>query len=375
MGRRAPRWAIALLVTVPLLAGCGLPAVPEGADLATLPVGTWVHLPLGGDAVCANGTRYAAQVRRGSDDTELVVAFQGGGATWGEIEGADGWLQKEFLAELYYERVRAVSQKGLSLPPDDDPLAAATQVVVSYCSGDIHWGDAFGVDARGTRIAHRGVANVEAVLDWLGDQALAPERLTVAGCSAGAYGALLWAPSVAGLYPDATRSLLLDAGLGVVQAPFVSGGLARWRVERAFRANGLEATLEDLGLDYVERLVASVAATFGGPIGVASTGRDGVQAAFHFLMGEAPSVTSFGRADVDAWSTAASGRLERLAAIEGVSTFVSDWGPALLPYGASGHCVTEDGDLWRPGMGDAFRAWWRDLRAGLVPDSVDLRAP
>jgi len=359
-----------------LLAACGLPDVPEGSALTDLPISEWVYLPLGGDAVCASGSRYAAQVRRGTDDAELVVSFQGGGATWGVIEEAS-WLLSQFLSELYFERVRSIRKGGLSDPPADDPLARATQVVVSYCSGDIHWGDAFGVDATGTRIAHRGAANVEAVLDWLDDQALAPERLTVAGCSAGAYGALLWAPSLAASYPGATRSLLLDAGLGVVQAPFVdrSTGLASWRVERAFRANGLEATLEGLGLDYVERLVASVAAAFGGPIGVASTRRDGVQAAFHFLMGGAPSVTSFKRDDVDAWSAAGATRLDRLDAIEGVSTFVSDWGPALLPYGASGHCVTEDRDLWRHGMGDAFRDWWGELRAGRLPDSVDLRSP
>ena len=370
------RW-VALSALALLLAACGLLEVPEGADLATLPVGQWVRLPLGGETVCADGSRYAAQVRRGTDDAELVVSFQGGGATWGEIEGADGWLQQEFLSELYYERVRSVSNAGLTAPPGDDPLAAATQVVVSYCSGDVHWGDKFGVDAKGRAIEHRGVVNVEAVLDWLEAQGLAPERLTLAGCSAGGYGALLWAPSLVRLYPDAAPSLLIDAALGVVQRPFLTGatGLASWRVDRAFQANGREDLLDDLKEDYFEWLVAAVAEEFGGPIGVATTDRDGIQAAFHFLMGESPVVTSFRTADVDAWSTLALERIGRLNDIEGVSTFVSDWGPALLPFGATGHCVTEHRDLWRAGMGEAFRAWWGEVRAGTVPARVDLRQP
>ena len=375
-GGRAVRW-VALAAVGLLLAACGTPAVPEGADLATLPVGQWVRLPVGGETVCADGSRYAAQVRRGTDDTELVVSFQGGGATWGEIEGADGWLQKEFLSELYYERVRTVSGAGLSGPPDDDPLTAATQVVVSYCSGDVHWGDAFGVDAKGRPIEHRGVVNVEAVLGWLDEQGLAPERLTLAGCSAGGYGALLWAPSLVRLYPDAAPSLLIDAALGVAQRPFVTGsvGLASWRVDRGFQANGREDLLADINEDYFELLLAALAAEFGGPIGVATTDRDGIQAAFHYLMGESPVVTAFRTADVDAWSAAAQDRIGRLNDIEGVSTFVSDWGPALLPFAATGHCVTEHRDMWRDGMGDAFRAWWGEIRAGTAPASVDLRQP
>ena len=370
------RWA-ALSAMALLLAACGMPAVPEGADLATLPIGQWVQLPLGGETVCADGSRYAAQVRRGTDDTELVVSFQGGGATWGEIEDAN-WLLRQLYAELYYERVRTVSNAGLSAPPDDDPLAAATQVVVSYCSGDVHWGDAFGVDAKGRPIEHRGVVNVEAVLDWLDAQGLAPERLTLAGCSAGGYGALLWAPSLVRLYPDAAPSLLIDAALGVVQRPFVTGdvGLISWRVDRAFRTNGQQDLFDDINEDYFEWLVAAVAAEFGGPIGVATTHRDGIQAAFHFLMGESPVVTSFRTTDVDAWSAAAQDRIGRLNDIEGVSTFVSDWERGSIPLvDSTGHCVTEHRDMWRGGMGEAFRGWWGEVRAGTVPAPVDLRQP
>jgi hypothetical protein len=368
------RFALVLVLGALLLVGCSDPggALTLTPRLDTLPVGVWTRLPFGGDTGCADGSRYAAQVRRGDGDT-LVLAFQGGGATWGPIPDASPLLGS---IALYTRRVTDVARTGLAAPPPDDPLANATQVVVSYCTGDVHWGDADGIDTRGADVAHRGAENVRAVLAWLDDQALAPEELAIVGCSAGAYGALLWAPTVQELYPAARRSLLLDAGLGVIQAPFVERpvGLASWNVAGAFTQNGVAELLDTLDVDYYERLVAEVVRVFEGPIGIASTDRDLIQAVFWHLMGEDPS----GFPDVGAWSEEALVRVDALVASGRVGTFLSDWVPSMAPspgFGAStGHCLSDDDDLWSEGVGEAFRAWWGALRDGDVPPAVDARA-
>jgi hypothetical protein len=365
------RAGLLVLACTMLLAGRAGTLERGSPRLVDLPRGAWAVVPLGGDARCADGSPYAAKVRRGDLDA-LIVAFQGGGATWGPIDAAS-LLPQPPVGGLYQPRVRPVAASGLSAPPLDDPLDEATQVLVSYCSGDVHWGDADGFDVAGDEITQRGAANVRAVLGWLDDQDLTPSELTIVGCSAGAYGALLWAPSLQARYPHASRSLLLDAGLGVVQAPFLTGefGLASWRVAGAFAENGVAEILEAIDVDYFERLVAAVAAGFGGPIGIASTDRDPVQAAYWYLMGEERSGFRIDP-DVAIWSEAAMERIAALATIEGVSTFVSDWGLSRAGAGTTGHCLTEHNDLWRD-AGEPFRSWWSAMRAGIVPPSVDLR--
>ncbi len=370
MTRARPR--LLVLACAMLLAGCAGTIVDPGApSLAELPLGVWSEVPLGGDARCADGSAYAVQVRRGDPDA-LIVSFQGGGATWGRVDGVSPELLR-LVGGLYVPRVTTVAASGLASPPADDALAGPTQVLVSYCSGDVHWGDADGVAGTGEAITQRGAANVRAALGWLGDQDLTPSELTIVGCSAGAYGALLWTPSLQARYPHASRSLLLDAGLGVVQAPFVTGevGLASWRIDGAFAENGVAELLEAIDVGYFERLVAAVAGDFDGPIGIASTDRDLVQAVFWYLTGEEGSGFRIDP-DLTTWSDAAMERIAALGRTPGVSTFVSDWRPSWAPIGTTGHCFTEHNDVWRA-AGEPFRAWWAALRAGSVPASIDLR--
>lgn len=402
---RFPRrcWPVPSVFTVCLimsLAACSGPPShddpPVAPSLDDLPSGVWSLVELRDAPGCADGSTYAIQVRPGSRDDVLVV-FQGGGATWGRL-AVPLTLRLTLVSlgtQLYLDTVTPVGSGGLAGPPAGGTFDGPTQVVVSYCSGDVHWGDATGEDDRGHPIEQRGHPNTVHALRWLEAQGLAPARVGVVGCSAGAYGALLWSPSLQALYPAASRSLLLDAGLGVVQAPFlVRGatpprGIEAWRIEGAYEANGLGVLLDEpLAEDYLERLVAAVATVFDGPIGVATTDRDVVQTLFWYLMGEDfegyPSATAveaiaaFAAERIDAWSALAVPRLERLRAIDGVVTFLSDWVPGSLPPSvsdlATGHCVTTDDELWSDGVGAAFRTWWGALRGdGGAPSSVDLR--
>lgn len=406
---RLARVACAALA-IALLAACA-GTQPSDADapipsLDDLAVGEWSLVELRGDTRCADGSAYAIQVLPGDRD-ELFIVFQGGGATWGELPRA----VRSTLTVIspYQRRVRAIDgDPGLASPPSDAAVAGATLVVISSCNGDVHWGDApaGNVDDRGRSVAQVGARNVRAGLDWLADQALAPERLAIVGCSAGSYGALLWAPSLQTLFPDATRSLLLDAGIGVVQEPFVTAsaspfdgidtpyGLASWNVATAFDRNGVGALVDAIDSDFFTTLTEAVAQRFDGPIGVVSTDRDLVQALFWYLTGDdvagfpAPAgpvptqdewaaIGAFAVQLTSDWSPLARARLAALDDIVGVSTFVSSWTPAgarLIDAG-TGHCLTTDAALWAAtGEGAELRAWWERLLDGDEPDSVDLTA-
>lgn len=385
--RRVVAVTLALLALLALvaLAACGGPRHDDGPTppaLVDLPPGVWTRVPLQAPARCADGSAYGLQVLPG-DTREVIVVFQGGGATWDgmRVPFALRLLLSQLGTSLYHPRVTDVPKAGVAKPPADAAIAGATQVVVSYCSGDVHWGDAVGRDDLGQAIEQRGAANVRAALTWLAEQALTPERLTVVGCSAGAYGALAWAPSLQALFPTGRRSLMVDAGLGVVQAPFLTGpgGLPGWQVEGTYVDNGVSALLP-IGddLDYLERLVEAVAGRFDGPIGVASTDRDAVQALFWYLMGEdASRLPDDVAAVIDAWSLLALERLAALAAIDGVSTFLSAWVPDPFPHQlagrATGHCLLTSDDLWDGAAGATFGAWWDEMRGGAVPAPVDLR--
>jgi hypothetical protein len=401
-GRTRARVAALLLAGLLLaaLAACASPVVrddpPVTPSLGDLPDGVWSTVELADAPGCADGSAYAIQVRPGSRDDVLIV-FQGGGATWGSLDVPIGLrLTLAGLGnQIYLRRVTSIGTTGLAGPPPGSAFDGPTQVVVSYCSGDVHWGDATGVDDRGRSIEQRGAPNTVQAMQWLAAQGLTPERVGLVGCSAGAYGALLWAPSVRSLYPAASRSLLLDAGLGVVQAPFLARGatpprgIEAWQVAGAYAANGLLDLLsEPLAEDYLERLVAAVAERFDGPIGLVSTDRDVVQTLFWYLMGEdfesfpdgesIGAIAAFAAEQIDAWSLLAMPRLERLDAIDGVVTFVSSWVPGGLPdavaEAGTGHCLTTDADLWNESVGEAFLDWWGALRGdGAAPYSDDLR--
>jgi hypothetical protein len=56
----------------------------------------------------------------------------------------------------------------------------------------------------------------------------------VAGCSAGGYGAILWAPQILAHYPGANASHLADSAAGVVPAGFFQTVQSNWGTEDAW---------------------------------------------------------------------------------------------------------------------------------------------
>lgn len=237
-----PRF-LALLCVLMLLAACARATVdavdpvpapqPEAPTLPELEPGVWNVFAPGGETVCADGSPYAFFVHPGSVN-KVVVDFEGGGACWSDGTCGDRGPYQSSLDASTSARYREVRPSGIyDKDSPANPVGDWYHVFVSYCTGDVHLGNSDEVysTSQGERtVHHRGQANVEAMLSWLAQEFSAPEAIFVTGCSAGAYGSIVYTPRLAALYPDADLAQLGDCGAGIIPEEFVEKGLLRWNI-------------------------------------------------------------------------------------------------------------------------------------------------
>lgn len=196
----------------------------------------WRTIEPGGATVCSDGSPYRFYVHPG-DPARLLVEFEGGGACWsGETCELD----------VYTRRIRtdpeAARQAGLlqgiyDRSRADNPFRDFTHVYVPYCTGDLHWGNttrSYTGTSGSYTIQHRGAVNAAAAVSWASDNVPAPSQLVVAGCSAGGYGATLWAAHLMARYPGASATHLADSAAGVVPQGFFQTILQNWGVDAAW---------------------------------------------------------------------------------------------------------------------------------------------
>jgi hypothetical protein len=173
----------------------------------------WEQIPVEG-AMCARGTPYSFLAHSGSP-AKLMVYFQGGGACWNADTCKPGGTftdTVDFSDGVHYGGI-------FDLANPQNPVADYSIVVVTYCTGDVHTGQAtreFSVGGEPITIHFDGFSNAQAVLAWVYAHYDHPSQLIVTGSSAGAYGAVFNAPYLLAHYPDAQATVFGDAGIGVV---------------------------------------------------------------------------------------------------------------------------------------------------------------
>jgi hypothetical protein len=197
--------------------------------LAALEPG-WTTIAPGGETACAHGTPFEFHVKPGRED-RLFVFLNGGGACW---TGAQCSLEEEPTPYVPTAQIEHNDPRKLAGVFNQDnaenPLAAWTQVFVSYCTGDVHLGNrdvTYDGGQEAFTLRHRGRTNVRAVLDWVYANVKAPERVLVAGSSAGGIAAPWYAVEVAAEYQGAGIAVLGD-GAGGYRDPAVSPLMEHW---------------------------------------------------------------------------------------------------------------------------------------------------
>ena len=187
--------------------------------------------------ICALGDEYKFYFKAGKED-RLVVYFAEGGACWDSAtcigsldEDGNGKVNKREESDFVYigsmDKANDPSLMGglFNFDRSANPYADWSMLFLPYCTGDVHVGSSdtrypFPQNLGGSRtIHHRGADNFFYAMHWLTDvhPDVEPDKILVAGSSAGAYGAAFNFPWVREFYPDADEVFLAsDAGVGVL---------------------------------------------------------------------------------------------------------------------------------------------------------------
>ncbi len=345
--------AAALLVT-----GCGdetFTDPPKDAPptLPTLDAG-WNEFEPGGDTICSRGTPYAYYVRPGTVN-RVIIDFIGGGACWNQLTCSVANQIFEPTVDSVREAVQANDPRGFyDHDNPENPFKDWYHVVIPYCTGDIHWGDAITTYGKGTDavvINHKGAVNTRAVLDWVYESFSAPEDIFVTGCSAGSYGSALWAPWIMQHYPNARVSQFGDSGAGIITKSFFEDSFPSWNAEQAFPSfiPALDPAKVDLLSTELPDLYAGVGNFFPTQrVSQYNTTFDENQTFYYIAMG--------GEGGAEAWSK------KMLGSVKEIEQRAANFGS----FGAAGeqHCILPYDNFYSVNV-DGYRLvdWLKDMVA------------
>lgn len=170
-----------------------------------LPNGTTQHLFSGeGGPICYTGQPFSLFTRDGSSN-DLLIFTQGGGFC-----GPQGCEAVEAGIPLIPWGILDPANAG-------NPAADFDVGYIPYCDGCAMMGDAE-VDSDGDGVADRffrGVQNLSASLDVIARQYPDPDRIVLAGNSAGGFAVHAALPLVRKLYPDVPIDVINDSGVGI----------------------------------------------------------------------------------------------------------------------------------------------------------------
>jgi len=183
-------------------------------NFADSPLYKWSRVDLSGRAVSGDGSSYYLLTKRGRSNN-LMVYFSGGGISWNRNTATKPFGLRTLLHnhELGYYFANIPFYKPdllggiLDNQRKDNPFRDWNIIYVPYATGDFHIGDhqvKYKDRGKLTFTAHySGRANTLKGLDWMFKHVPAPDKLLIAGASAGGFGSAFWAPYIAEHYPQA----------------------------------------------------------------------------------------------------------------------------------------------------------------------------
>lgn len=163
--------------------------------------------PAEGRAICLFGSEYQISIRRGASNNVLFY-LQGGGACWSALTCLDLKTATRTTAER--------SAPGGILDParPENPFKDWNIVFVSYCDGSVFSGDNT-VRYRDVTAYHHGLANLGAAATAMQRTFPSPDKVLVAGSSAGGYGTLYGMMMAKLVLPNQSNWVLSDSGPGI----------------------------------------------------------------------------------------------------------------------------------------------------------------
>lgn len=155
--------------------------------------------------VCRTGQPYFTAYRAGTTNNVLILLDEGG-ACWDDISCHFG--SAESIA-------RAPSFAGILSEDAGNALSTWHVVYAPYCDGSVFVGDNTAVYPNAGTNQHHGLRNLSAALTVAHTKVPSPDKVLVAGQSAGAYGTILAVGPARLAFPEAELYAFADSGLGV----------------------------------------------------------------------------------------------------------------------------------------------------------------
>ena len=182
---------------------------------------------------CALGDPYSFHFKPGKRD-KLLVYYNGGGACWNSNTCVGSLLQPS-QPPTYFPSAAIQNDPakmgGILAVNNNNPYADWSMLFISYCTGDVHVGSTVTNyeyplgSGNMVPIYHRGFDNSLYTLNWVKGK-INPDKILVAGSSAGSYGATLnlpWlkailkSPKLKAYDPHAYKTFAVsDGGMGVI---------------------------------------------------------------------------------------------------------------------------------------------------------------
>jgi len=200
------------------------PNVPDTGFTTISPTGTTPYLGQNLTPTCIKDTPYHFFVKRGRVN-KLLMYYQGGGACWDSLTCSIPVCDPD-VDPNSTDNPNFTPVGFFDLADARNPFRDWHIVFVSYCSCDIHFGDAS--QSYPPQIEHRGYQNSRIAEKWAREHFVAPEQIFVTGSSAGAYGAWFNAPLHHRVWPAAEFQVLADAGNGVITTDFLNEYFGNW---------------------------------------------------------------------------------------------------------------------------------------------------
>lgn len=256
-------------------------------------LGKWYTLEKPG-CVCANGKQYHASMRLGTDNN-LIFFFDGGGLSWSEYTAARPISPEGDPNEGYYgvelgTILDLQNRPGITMMEPWNHFKNWNYFIAHYGTGDIQIGDndyCYTSLKQEPRVLHHsGYRNFQFVLENAKMHCPNPEKILVAGGSAGALSAAALAEEIVLAFPNCKEIYFcLDGGLGYADWKTIARNVwnASPQIIDKLRSNNLVVDcLTDLNQKYGERVRCLLI----------SSARDAVLAWFQkALNGEKPAYT------------------------------------------------------------------------------------
>jgi hypothetical protein len=172
------------------------------------------------------GDEYRYFAKRGSVN-KVLMYYMGGGACWDNLTCGGTELTGAICSTSPPDDLNGFSGGFADLSNENNPFRDWHIVFVSYCTCDIHFGDAT-QDYGNVTVQHKGYHNAKVAEKWAREHFLNPEEVFVTGSSAGAYGAWFNGPLLHEVWPASQVHVLADAGNGVITQDFLDNEFSNW---------------------------------------------------------------------------------------------------------------------------------------------------